>query len=233
MSYESEVHLAQMVILKHLLFVDELSFANLRKATGLESDAFNFHIKQLICNGYVIKRSPGRYSLTKNGKTYANRMDTDNNIIEKQPKLSVVIIVKNKEGKHLFQQRLKQPYFNYWGHPTGKIRWGETVIETAERELLEETGLTANFEVVGIFHKLDYDSSTKNLFEDKYFYMVLGKNPSGDLRDCEGCHNEWLTADEFLQNEKRFGNIIQTEKILSGDLPNIVEQKYYYSSEDY
>jgi ADP-ribose pyrophosphatase YjhB (NUDIX family) len=232
-SYEPDVHAAQMIILRELLFVDELSFGALRKATDMDSDLFNFHLKQLVHNLYVIKRAPGRYALTPNGKTYANRMDTDDSTIEKQPKLSVVIIVENDQGKQLYQERLKQPYFGYWGHPTGKIRWGETMIETAERELMEESGLTADLRVVGMYHKLDYDQSTHELREDKYFCMVHGINPRGTIVDGEGCRNVWLSVDEFMEKPKRFGDPVQTSEIISRSGVTIVETKDYYESAHY
>lgn len=233
MSYEAEVHPAQMIILRELLFVNELNFGKLRQATGLDSDAFNFHLKKLVENDYVNKQGPGRYNLTAIGKTYANRMDTDDSTIERQPKLSVVLIVEDKAGKQLFQERLKQPYFGYWGHPTGKIRWGETMEQAGARELMEETGLEADLRVVGLFHKLDYDKSSDELREDKYFCMIHGTNPRGELRDSPGCHNEWLTIDEFLKKERRFGSPIQTAEIIRAKHASIVETKDLYEPEHY
>ena len=233
MSYEPKVHDAQMTILRELLFVEELNFGKLRQATQLDSDAFNFHLKQLVENDFVDKQGPGRYSLTKQGKTYANQMDTDDVVFEKQPKLSVVLIIEDDNGEQLFQERLKQPYYGYWGHPTGKIRWGETMLQTAERELEEETGLVADLKVVGLFHKLDYDDTTKELREDKYFCIIHGTNPRGELRDSEGCHNEWLSIDRFMQKEKRFGNPEQTEKIIRDKHPTIVETHDYYEEAHY
>jgi len=233
MSYEPDVHSAQMVILRQLLFVNELNFGKLRQATGLESDAFNFHLGKLVQNQYVVKHGPGRYSLTTQGKTYANRMDTDDGTIEKQPKLSVVLIIEDSLGRQLFQERLKQPYFGYWGHPTGKIRWGETMLGTGERELLEETGLTADLHVVGVYHKLDYDKSSNELREDKYFCMIHGTNPKGELIDSEGCHNEWLTKDQFIKKVKRFGDPRQTSRIIRAKSATIVETKDFYEAEHY
>ena len=59
------------------------------------------------------------------------------------------MIIENSEGKFLAQQRLKQPFYGFWGRPTGKVGWGETILETAARELMEETGLTADLRVAG------------------------------------------------------------------------------------
>ena len=85
----------------------------------------------------VKKNSSGSYSLTRKGKEPTNKIDTDANAIERQPKVAVLLVIlkKSERGLELLvQQRLKQPFFSFWGIPTGKIRWGETIIQTAQRE---------------------------------------------------------------------------------------------------
>ena len=51
MSYEADAHKYQMMILKHLLLRPDAGFSELQKAAEVESDAANFHIKQLIRAG--------------------------------------------------------------------------------------------------------------------------------------------------------------------------------------
>jgi ADP-ribose pyrophosphatase YjhB (NUDIX family) len=235
MSYEAEAHAAQMNILKRLLLAPKASFSELQKASSLTSDSTTFHIKQLVKSGYIqhIPKTLGDYSLTRKGKEYANRMDTDEQVIEKQPKLSVVIVLENDKGQHLQQQRLKQPYYGYWGHMTGKIRWGETMLEAGARELQEETGLTADLRVVGFYHKLDYDAKSKELLEDKYFCLIHGTNPKGTLIDTEGQHNEWLSVEEFDRKDKKFGSVKETIEMIRTDGYVIKEQLYHYEPEDY
>src|SRR5688500_12536140 len=146
MKINDTIHPAQVAILHALLFRPSAGFAELQKASGLSSDHFNFHLKKMIEQKLVKKSADSHYTLTISGKEYANRFDTDARVVERQQKVAVLLMVENKNGQWLNQQRLKQPYFGFWGRPTGKIRYGETILDTAGRELMEETGLTATLE---------------------------------------------------------------------------------------
>lgn len=234
-NYSADAHDAQMKVLRCLLLSASSTFSELVKACALSSDHANFHIKKLIDAGFVehVPKSYGEYRLTKSGKEYANRMDTDEHVIEKQPKLSIVLDIINAEGKHLQQQRLKHPYFGYWGRPTGKIRWGETMLEAAARELKEETGLEADLRVRGFYHKLDYDVDG-NLLEDKYLCLVQGVNPRGELHvETDGQRNEWLSDEEFALKDKSFGGLEDVQSFLNDDSLFVFEKTFTYSSEDY
>ena len=230
MSCEASAHQVQMEVLRKLLFMKQASFSELLKATDLTSDHFNFHIKQLIDAGYLKKE--GGYELTRSGKEYANRMDTDEKVLEKQPKLSVLLIVADERGRFLSQQRLKQPFYGFWGRATGKVRWGETLEEAANRELVEEAGITADFRFAGVYHKMDYEKNG-DFLEDKYFMVMYGIKPQGELRDIEGHHNEWLSIDELEAKDKVFESINDIVLFAQDNSRSLFEQKYYYESTDY
>jgi 8-oxo-dGTP pyrophosphatase MutT (NUDIX family) len=202
MSHEAKIHPAQTQILRELLFVPSARFADLQKLTALGSDHVKFHIARLVEVGYVVKGSQGDYSLTTAGKEYANKLDTDRNLIERQPKSAVILVIED-DGKLLVQERLKHPYYGFWGFPGGKIRWGETIMEAAARELKEETGLSAELTYRGVYHELTKSKETGEVLEDKIFQIVFGKNPRGELAEkFDGGRNAWLTLDEIKAKDK-------------------------------
>jgi len=236
MSYEPQTHEAQVNILRHLLFTPQAGFAELQKGTNLSSDHFNFHIKKLVEEGYVEKLEK-TYRLSHKGKEYANRMDTDEKEIEKQPKISVAITLERKNNKgereYLFQQRKKNPYFDFWGRIGGKIRWGETIIEAANRELLEETGLTAKFEYKTLYHKRDFNKKTGKLLEDKIFLCVYATEFSGQLiEEFEGGVNKWMTFDEFHEQPKRFSSVDEFTALMEEGV-HFAEREFHYDESEY
>lgn len=236
MSYEPQTHKIQVAILRKLLFARGALFSDLQKQSGTTSDHFNFHIKKLIEEGYV-KKNENLYTLTNRGKEYANRMDTEENEIEKQPKVSVAITLERKgrdgQREFLFQQRKKNPYYDFWGRVGGKVRWGETVIEAAQRELKEETGLEADMEYRLLYHKRDYDKKTNKLLEDKIFLCVYANSYTGNLIETfEGGVNRWMTENEFHQKEKRFVSVDDFLELIDNGA-KFAEREFYYDESDY
>lgn len=209
MSLDVKIHAAQTSILRELLFHPQAGYAELQRPTGLTSDHFNFHIARLVELELVEKVTRGSYRLSARGKEYANRLDTDNNTIERQPKSAVILALERTNSKgeteYLFQERLKNPYFGYWGLPSGKLRWGETIVECAVRESLEETGLEADFTVAGVYHEHVKLADSGEMLEDKLFFVCRGQNPRGTLQvDFEGGHNEWITFEAAFKKDQKF-----------------------------
>jgi ADP-ribose pyrophosphatase YjhB (NUDIX family) len=223
-----DLHPVQYEILKVLLFKPEARFSELN-TTELTNDHFNFHVKTLLNWGLIAKLDSGKYILTDMGKEFANRFDTDNNTIERQPKLTMSIIcikIENGVKKYLLQQRLKQPFFGYYGGVTGKIKWGETVQEGAARELLEETGLTADLTLVGITHRMDNKNDGETQ-EDKYFFAFRGENVRGNFtEEFEGGKNFWFSYEELIKLDKLFRGMLEAIEILERDYVKFSEQKY-------
>lgn len=237
MSLEIKIHQAQTGILRELLFVKESGYAELQKPTGLTSDHFNFHISKLVELSMVEKLARGRYRLTIRGKEYANKLDTDRKTIERQPKVAVLLGVEREhDGKRqlLFQKRTKNPYYGYMGFPTGKITWGETIPETAARELMEETGLEAQFEVMGLYHEHTRIEDTDEIIEDKMFFAVRCSQPTGQLIDkFEGGENQWMTIEEARKYPKRYSSFETELEMIEGKTSSFEEEAHVYSKEEF
>lgn len=230
---DQEIHYIQINILKELLFKPNSRFSDLN-VKGLTSDHFTFHIKRLVDEGLVEKLGEG-YRLTVAGKEFANRMDTDNLKIERQAKTAVKIVAVRGQGQNrttLLQQRLKEPFYGLWGFPGGKVRWGEFIGKAAERELLEETGLSGRPIFKGVQHKVDVTPEGK-LLEDKFFYVFLVENPTGELREnFEGGRNEFFEKEE-IKNLETFAGMAEIFKMIDSPRLEFVEDHYLYRLEKY
>lgn len=198
----------QLKILSQLLFAQKARFKELN-VDALSTDAFSYHIRALLKADFI-KKEGTYYSLTPKGKMVAAKLDTDTHKFEKQPKVSVILIPHKKVGNSelfLIQQRTKEPYFGYWGFIAGKIRWGELLAETANRELHEEAGLQGTCQFRYEIHEMVYDKSTKEMLEDKFFHVIEISNVKGELvtKTKDGV-NKWVTAEEFIATTPKYHN---------------------------
>ncbi len=206
MSHEAKIHQTQTLILRELLFLPSAKFSNLQKKSNLDSDHFKFHIAKLVESGYVAKLKNGEYALTEKGKEYANKLDTDKNAIERQPKTSVILVIQDGD-KVLLQQRKKHPYFDFWGYPGGKIRWGETILEAGARELFEEAGLRADLEYRGVYHEHTKIEGTEKVVEDKIFHVLFGSNIQGQLLEkFDSGENAWVELSTLDSIDKKYSS---------------------------
>ena len=213
---EIKIHPYQISILRELLFRENARFSDLKKV-DISNDHFTFHLKQLIKEG-LVEKSGKVYILSTSGKEFANRMDTETLLLEKQAKLAIAchaVRIQNGEEQYLVHKRLKQPFYGWYGSHSGKIRWGETPEICAKREFLEETGLTGDFTLKAIVHYHHYHSEGRFL-EDKYFWVYRVDNIKGDLIEKvpEG-ENMWVTEKEYRMLKNTFGTFENLKEVLN------------------
>jgi hypothetical protein len=225
MKAKLEIHPIQADILMYLLFHQDSRFSQINE-NHVDTDSFTFHLKSLFDAG-LIEKNDTTYILTIKGKEFANRFDTVKSEIERQAKLGVVVIaVKEEKGQqmYLMQKRLKHPFFGYLGFITGKITWGETMYQTAARELEEETGLHGRFQFIGMEHKMDY-APDNHLLEDKFFQVFRVTDITGSMKvDFKGGKNFWATREEIIKTKDKFD-----------DVPFLIQNinsKYIFSQEN-
>jgi ADP-ribose pyrophosphatase YjhB (NUDIX family) len=193
-----QLHETQIQILKKLLFSNGLRFTEMKPEKSMDNNKFDFHLDQLVNEGFIEKKD-SIYSLTNSGKEYANRMDTQRNTIPKQAKVSVFVGFMRKsesENEFLIYTRLKQPFYGAQGFISGKVKFGEKIVEAARRETKEETNLEGNLELIAIKHFLVKDEA-ENLVEDKVMFLYRMLNPIGELISNEEGKCEWVRESEL------------------------------------
>ena len=87
----------------------------------------------------------------------------------KVPQVAVGAIVF-KDNKVLLVRRGKPPSENMWAIPGGSVEIGETLQHAAEREILEETGITINaLDPIYTFDFIDRDGNG----QVRFHYIII------------------------------------------------------------
>lgn len=194
-----ELHSIQLSILRNLLLSDGLRYTDIKPDKEMENNQFSFHLNSLIDANLVLK-DDDKYSLTDKGKEFANRMDTDDVKMMTQAKLSAwcCCVRDGGHGKEvLIGIRKKQPFYGCQGFVAGKIKFGETVIESARRELMEEAGLVGDPKLVQIRHYVSFKN--EELVEDKFMFLCLIEDPIGDLQPNYEVELGWIPVKELAK----------------------------------
>jgi hypothetical protein len=77
---------------------------------------------------------------------------------------------------------------------------GELIEPAATRKLQQETGLTAQFRIVGCERRIMYVAG--ELFSDVLFPIAYASSYMGDLQvDTDFGHNMWVPIEEAIKNE--------------------------------
>lgn len=102
------------------------------------------------------------------------------------------------EGAVLLVKRGQQPNEGEWAIPGGKLKWGETLKQGAEREILEETGVT--IEAGELLYQFEHIVSDESGVP-AYHYVVLdveGQYLSGKpLAADDAADARWIALDEL------------------------------------
>jgi ADP-ribose pyrophosphatase YjhB (NUDIX family)/predicted transcriptional regulator len=220
---ERHVHPVQVSILYALRRAPAATFSTLMEPTGLTSDAFKFHMRQLLKMELLEKNDANQYRLTAAGKEFANTLDVQRQAVQKQPKLSVLVVAArtNAAGRreYVFQERQRNPFWGYWSFIGGPVRWGDAIEEAAAHELSKQTGLSAVCTVRSFLRKRDYAEGSDELLEDKVFAIVEAGELSGELQHVwRGGNNAWLTLDDMEAKDRFFAENRRIIEIMDSGL---------------
>ena len=109
-----------------------------------------------------------------------------------------VVIIKDSLGRILLQQRTHPK--GKWGLPGGLMELEESTLETARREVFEETNLkVGELELFGVYSGKDYLCTGES--GDKWYVVVIAYTADeyeGELKinDGESMALEWFSPDK-------------------------------------
>ncbi len=97
---------------------------------------------------------------------------------EERPRVGVGVIILNEQGEVLLGLRAGSHGAGEWAIPGGHLEIGETIFETATREVLEETGLAVDpVELVAVCDDIDHVQTGGR----QYVHIgVLGRYQGGE-----------------------------------------------------
>jgi len=131
-------------------------------------------------------------------------------------------VVTNEHGEILMQRRVDN---NFWALPGGTMDFGETIVQTAEREVREETGLDVRVDgIVGTFsdprHIIEYsDGEVRQQFNICFHAILAG----GELRSsAESTQVRWIAPEQLTELEMHHTTRLRLEHFLAQpDLPHL------------
>ena len=85
------------------------------------------------------------------------------------PRVGIGVMIQNKKGEVLLGLRQGSHGAGEWSFPGGHLEFGETIFQTAQREVKEETGLeVADFKLISVADEMRYIKS------DNKHYLNIG-----------------------------------------------------------
>lgn len=219
-------------IISKLKNADSLRYRDL-KPEDTANDLFNYHLKSLVQKNIVSKTENG-YGLSDQGRAYvADVYHTSDPQLNRLFKINVITIVSrihNGNLQILAQRRNSQPSFGMVDVMGGTILKGEDLLEGASRKLSDETGLKADFKLLGFEKRRLYKSGI--LFSDVLFPICYADHCRGNLVSTEFGENFWVSIDEAIKNTDRpFDSIASIKLCLEAIRDNTLDTLQLFYNE--
>lgn len=224
----------QNAIMSKLKNAKSLRYSELQPKK-MPNDLFNYHLQFLVKKGFLDKLDDG-YTLSDVGikhvaDPYPATAAPQITSLFKVNVLTVVSRVHDGKLQILNQLRKSNPSYGKIGVMGGVVLKGESTEEAATRKLKIETGLDAEFKIVGIQRRMMYVKD--ELFSDVYFPVGYASEYEGELQQhTDYGENMWVDIDQAILNESdEFDSIKMLTPVLKaikngtiGDLPFLYDE---------
>lgn len=190
----------QNYILSKLKNAKSLRYTDMRPPK-IANDLYNYHLQFLVDKNFLVRSGEG-YSLSTKGIKYVADPVFDKNPINSLFKLNVITILSRiNKGKIeiLNQVRTSNPSYGKVGVPGGVVLKGENILDAAKRKLEQETGLIADFKLVGFERRIMYKED--EFFSDILFPIAYSNSFEGNITHTDFGTNMWVSIDKAIKNE--------------------------------
>lgn len=225
-------HQIRKAIIQKLIHNQRVHYNELWDKNG-DSSKFAYHLKQLEEEGIVGKYEDG-YGLTTEGRKLSAFIEGETGGKAELP-TPIVVILARKEDKLLYQQRLKEPFYGYWGPISGKINFGWNPRDCAIRDLKEETNLDAQDMTFRAIQSIKTYESEK-LLHHHLLYVFETTKFTGELKtELHKGLNKFMTLAEARQTKRFpldfiFTDIPQTDKFFIIESERFMKDGHFVDS---
>jgi ADP-ribose pyrophosphatase YjhB (NUDIX family)/predicted transcriptional regulator len=213
----------QNQILKKFYSSKKLKFSELNE--NFPTNKFSYYIKQLIKKGFVEKKN-NFYQITDKGEKYICYLDKYENFSLLEQPIHDIFLLPKRGNKYLIQKRTKRPFLGVSIPIGGKIKSGESIFETAERKLKEDTGLTGDLKFKGI---VDVKTIKNN---EVYLHHILNvflvSNLKGEvLKETSKGKNFWISEKDYYKLKNRLSAAEEHFEIVKSKSFMLLELRQY------
>jgi len=128
-------------------------------------------------------------------------MEKNANGTDQRPMVGIGVMIQNKDGKILMGLRQGSHGAGLWAFPGGHLEFGDSILETARREVEEETGLAiCALELISLYEELQFiETDGKHYLDLGIKAEYLGGEPQ--LLESNKCKEwKWLPLDDLPPN---------------------------------
>ena len=183
-----------------------LSFNQIVKLTNIRSNKLSYQIKVMSEKNFL-NLNEGKYSLSLEAQRLIPYFSQ---IFKKEVGvLPVVLGIVRNEDKILLIKRKKMPYKDHWGLIGGKQIGGETIAETIEREVHEESKLKAKFSKCNsvVYERLRENGRFKHSF---LLLITTLQAESTEVMEQDEGQVKWFNYDDVINH--------RIEKLIPSDV---------------
>lgn len=129
------MHFIRKHILRTLSLTKWARFRDM-KPPRVDSNLYNYHLKQLVHEGYIEHHTSKGYRLSPYGLRFVNQISMEVFEPRWQPKIATVLVCRRGD-EVLLWRKFKQPYIGTWTLPGGKMHYDDISVRgAAERDIL-------------------------------------------------------------------------------------------------